>query len=92
MMPGMSVSVKRTLALEIAGQRAALDELHRDVGDLLVAAELVDGDDARVTEPPGGLRLVAKARGWRAGLPSSSSPARIVLSATVRWMSGSKPL
>jgi hypothetical protein len=63
----MSVSVKRTLALEIARQRPAFDELHRDVGHVLGAAEVVDGDDAGMVQPAGGLGLVAESRGRRAG-------------------------
>mmetsp|Transcript_5365 Transcript_5365/g.20383 ORF Transcript_5365/g.20383 Transcript_5365/m.20383 type:complete len:217 (-) Transcript_5365:476-1126(-) len=55
------------LGAQVAGQRAALDILHRDVGDVLVAAEVIDRDDAGVRQPAGRLGLVAKARGRRTG-------------------------
>jgi len=42
-------------------QRAALDELHGDVGDAVLLARLEDGDDMRVLETCRGARLAKKA-------------------------------
>src|SRR5258706_4747418 len=42
-------------------QRAALEQLHRDVGDALVLADVEDGDDARVVEPAGRAGLAQEA-------------------------------
>ena len=46
-------------------QRAAVDELHRDEGDVAVLAEVVDRDHARMRDAADGLGLVAEARGHR---------------------------
>ena len=68
--------------LEVFLELAALDKLHRDVPDAGVFAEVVDGHDVGMRQPPGCLRFAAKARSWSA---------RMVLSATTRSIFGSKP-
>ncbi len=62
MMRTMSAVREALVRLEVVLELAALDVLHRDVPDALVLAEIVDRDDVRVIEPPGRLRLAAKAR------------------------------
>jgi hypothetical protein len=47
---------QRPVALEV-GQRAAADELGREVERLVVVARVVQRDDPRVAEPGGGQRL-----------------------------------
>jgi hypothetical protein len=42
-------------------QRLAFDELHRDVGDRILAADVVDGHDVRMIESRGGARLLLEA-------------------------------
>ena len=41
-------------------QRASLEELHRDVGDAVLLADVVDRDDVRMVQPAGGFRLAQK--------------------------------
>jgi len=54
--------VRQALAfLEDLLQRAALEQLHRDVGDALVHADVVDGDDVGVVEAAGRARLAQEA-------------------------------
>ena len=47
--------------LEAFLELATLHELHRDVPDPVVLAEVVDGDDVRVIEPARRLRFAPKA-------------------------------
>ncbi len=47
--------------LQVLGERLAVDELHHDVRDFLVFAEVVNLDDMRMHEPADRLRLVAEA-------------------------------
>ena len=58
----MSAGGEALVRLEVVLELAALDELHRDVPDAAFLADVVDGDDVGVREPPGRLRLAAKAR------------------------------
>jgi hypothetical protein len=58
----------RELLAEVGGARAdqvaqvpALEQLHRHVGEPVLLAEVVDGDDVRVVEPRRRLRLVPEA-------------------------------
>ena len=90
MMRTMSAVAEALVGLEVVLELAALDELHRDVPDAGVLAEVVDRDDVGMVEAPGGLRLAAEARddGRRRSSPASWS-ARIVFSATMRLIIGS---
>ena len=47
----------RRPALDQLGQRLTSDVFHRDERLLVVLADVVDGDDVRVLQPPGGARL-----------------------------------
>ena len=47
--------------LQDGAQLGALDELHRHVGDVLRAADVVDGDDRGVVQAAGGARLLREA-------------------------------
>ena len=57
------VRVARALAVEQLGQRAAAHRAQDEVGEAVVVARVVDGDDVRVVaEAPGDLRLADDAR------------------------------
>ena len=62
MMRTMSAMAEALVALEGFLELASLHELHRDVPDAVVLAEIVDRDDVGMIEAPGGLRFAAKAR------------------------------
>ena len=53
--------VEAGLPVQVSAQARAFDEFHRDVGDVLVLAVLVDADDVGMVDPPGGARLVLEA-------------------------------
>jgi hypothetical protein len=42
-------------------QRATLDQLHGDVGDVVLLADVVNGDHIRMVQAPGALRLAQEA-------------------------------
>ncbi len=56
------------VGFEVALELATADEFHRDVPDALVLADFVDRDDVGVRQPPGSLRLAAKAGNHRLGM------------------------
>ena len=62
MMRTMSAMREALVRLEVFLELAALDELHRDVPDAVVLAEIVDRDDVGMVEASRRLRLAAKAR------------------------------
>ena len=74
MMRTASAGVEPFLRLEEAAQLAPLDELHHQVGDVVLHAEVVHLDDVRVVEPRDRLRLAGEpGRSTRVRSPSSSA-------------------
>ena len=77
------------VGVEARLQLAPGDELHRDVRDALVLAEVVDRDDVRMVEATRRLGLASEARDDTAPPRPSSWSSRIVFSATTRLIIGS---
>ena len=50
------------MLVEDLAERGPLEELHRDVGDAVRLARVVDGDDVGVVQAAGGTRLLEEAR------------------------------
>ena len=70
-------------------QRAAIEELHRDPGEIAFATDVVDGDDVRVVELACRFRLAEETLLELLGFLSGNPAQATVLIATMRSISGS---